>query len=53
MNNSGKIAKGEYLGIYEKKKILFRDFAEEYLKWCESNKAKVATNEKAKCLAST
>jgi len=32
-----KIAKGEYLGIYEEKKITFREFAEEFLVWVESN----------------
>ena len=34
-----KIAKGEYLGIYEEKKILFKDFAEEYLEYSKANKA--------------
>lgn len=34
-----KIAKGEYLGIYEEKKILFRDFAHKYLEYARANKA--------------
>jgi integrase len=32
-----KIAKGEYLGIYEEKKTLFKDFAEKYLKMITPN----------------
>jgi len=32
-----KIAKGEYLGIYEEKKTLFKDFAEKYLKMVRPN----------------
>jgi integrase len=34
-----KIAKGEYLGIYEEKKILFKDFAKEYLTYSKTNKS--------------
>lgn len=34
-----KIAKGEYLGIYEEKKILFDDYAQQYLDYCKANKA--------------
>ncbi|MFZ6016426.1 MAG: tyrosine-type recombinase/integrase [Nitrospirota bacterium] len=34
-----KIAKGEYLGIYEEKKILFDDFAKEYLEYARTNKS--------------
>jgi integrase len=32
-----KIAKGEYLGIYEEKKTMFKDFAGKYLKMIEPN----------------
>ena len=32
-----KIAKGEYLGIYEEKKTLFKDFSEKYLKMVQPN----------------
>jgi integrase len=32
-----KIAKGDYLGIYEEKKITFKEFAEEFLKMIEPN----------------
>lgn len=35
-----KIAKGEYLGIYEEKKIRFNDYAREYLEWSRTNKAR-------------
>lgn len=35
-----KVAKGEFLGIYEEKKILFRDFAKEYLEYSKSNKSR-------------
>ena len=35
-----KIMKGEYLGIFEDKKVLFKDYAAEYLKYSEGNKAK-------------
>ena len=35
-----KIARGEYLGIYEEKKIRFEDCAAEYLQWAEANKAR-------------
>ncbi|HHT9126695.1 MAG TPA: tyrosine-type recombinase/integrase [Candidatus Brocadiia bacterium] len=34
-----KIAKGEYLGIYEEKKILFDEYAQQYLDYCKANKA--------------
>jgi integrase len=34
-----KIAKGEFLGIHEEKKVLFEDFAKEYLEFSETNKA--------------
>jgi integrase len=34
-----KIAKGEYLGIYEEKKVMFRQFAPEYLRYSQSNKS--------------
>ena len=33
-----KIAKGEYLGIYEEKKLTFRQFAPEYLAYSQANK---------------
>jgi hypothetical protein len=32
-------AKGDYLGVYEVKKILFTDCLEEYLAWAQVNKA--------------
>jgi len=35
-----KIAKGEYLGVYDKKKILFEDFSQQYLAFSKTNKAK-------------
>ncbi|MEW6675412.1 MAG: hypothetical protein AB1348_05335 [Nitrospirota bacterium] len=34
-----KIAKGEYLGVYEDKKVLFEDFAKEYLEYARTNKS--------------
>jgi integrase len=34
-----KIAKGEYLGIYEEKKVIFRQFAQEYLGYSQANKS--------------
>jgi len=34
-----KIAKGEYLGVLEEKKILFEDYAQEYLEYSKANKA--------------
>jgi len=34
-----KIAKGEYLGIYEEKKITFKDYAKQYLDFSKANKA--------------
>ena len=36
----GRIIRGEYLGIYEEKKILFEDFATEYLEYSKANKAR-------------
>jgi hypothetical protein len=33
-----KIAKGEYLGIYEEKKLSFRQFAPEYLAYSQANR---------------
>lgn len=35
-----KIAKGEYLGVYDEKKILFEDFSQQYLAFSKANKAK-------------
>jgi len=35
-----KIAKGEYLGVYDEKKILFEEFGQQYLSFSEANKAK-------------
>jgi len=34
-----KIAKGEYLGVYEEKKIPFDKYAEQYLNYSKANKA--------------
>jgi len=34
-----KIAKGEYLGIYDEKKITFKDYAKQYLEFSKANKA--------------
>src|SRR5919202_7000672 len=34
-----KLARGEYLGIYEEKKCTFRQFAPEYLSYSQANKA--------------
>lgn len=34
-----KIVKGEYLGVYEEKKILFEDFAKQYLEYAKANKS--------------
>jgi len=34
-----KIAKGEYLGIFEEKKIAFNDYAKQYLAYSKANKA--------------
>lgn len=34
-----KVAREEYLGIIEERKVYFEDFAEEYLKWSKANKA--------------
>jgi integrase len=39
-----KIAKGEYLGIYEEKKVTFRQFAPEYLGYSQSNKSLTSYN---------
>lgn len=33
-----KIIKGEYLGVYEEKKVLFSDFAKDYLNFSKANK---------------
>jgi len=35
-----KIAKGDYLGIYEERKIPFSDYAKQYLEYSKTNKAK-------------
>lgn len=35
-----KIAKGEYLGIYEDKKLTLRQFAQEYLTYSQANKSR-------------
>ena len=35
-----KIAKGEYLGVYDERKIFFEDYAEQYLAFSKDNKAK-------------
>jgi len=34
-----KIAKGEYLGVYDEKKILFEEFSQQYLAYSKANKA--------------
>jgi len=34
-----KLAKGEYLGVYEQKKIPFEEYAQKYLEFCKANKA--------------
>jgi len=34
-----KIAKGEYLGVYDKKKVLFEELAQQYLVFSKANKA--------------
>lgn len=34
-----KIVKKEYLGVYEEKKISFKDFSEQYLEYSKANKA--------------
>lgn len=34
-----KIAKGEYLGVYDEKKILFEEFSQQYLAFSKANKA--------------
>ncbi len=34
-----KIARGEYLGVYEDKKVPFKDFAQRYLEFSKTNKA--------------
>jgi len=33
-----RIAKGEYLGIYEDPKLSFKDFTDQYLEWSKANK---------------
>jgi len=38
-----KIARGEYLGIYEEKKITFSEFAEEFMSWVETNTSEGTT----------
>lgn len=35
-----KLAKGEYLGVHELKKVLFKDFADRYLEYSKANKAR-------------
>lgn len=35
-----KEAKGEYLGIVDERKVRFEDFAKDFLKWSETNKAR-------------
>ncbi|MCI0530312.1 MAG: tyrosine-type recombinase/integrase [Nitrospira sp.] len=41
-----KIIKREYLGVYDEKKILFEDFAKEYLEYVKANKSSgMADNE--------
>jgi len=37
-----KIAKGEYLGVYDEKKVPFEDFSQQYLAYSTANKAKSA-----------
>jgi len=34
-----KMAKGEYLGVYDEKKILFEEFSQQYLAFSKANKA--------------
>ena len=34
-----RMAKGEYLGIYEEKRILFEEFSQEYLIHCKTNQS--------------
>jgi len=34
-----KIAKGEYLGVYEERKVLFENFTKEYLEYSKTNKS--------------
>ena len=38
-----RIAKEAFLGIVDPKKILFKDFATEFVKWAEVNRAKETT----------
>jgi hypothetical protein len=38
-----KIARGEYLGIYEEKKLTFRQFVPEYLGYSQAKKAAALT----------
>jgi integrase len=37
-----KIARGEFLGIFEERKILFEDFSQEYLIYSKANKSKLS-----------
>jgi len=34
-----KLAKGEYLGVHEQKKVTFGEFAQRYLDFCKASKA--------------
>jgi integrase len=34
-----KIAKGEYLGVYEEKRVLFKEYAKQYLAYSKANKS--------------
>lgn len=43
-----KLAKGEYLGVYDEKKILFEDFSEQYLVFSKNNKAESTYNRRDK-----
>ncbi len=45
-----KQAKNEFLGICEPKKILFKDFAAEYLEYSRANKGKATYERDARCL---
>lgn len=45
-----KIAKSEYLGVHEEKKILFEDFAKEYLLYSQANKAPLSHRRDQVCL---
>lgn len=39
-----KIAKGEFLGVHEDKKVTFEEYAKEYLKYSKANKALTSYN---------